>query len=180
MSTCTIHHVFGSVNNSIFYFSNIKVAFITEQKKSFKASFSVRKKENNSFSWTVLFIVNHNNTSQFFFVLCSLRTNTYVDYDWILMDITSFGTDQASRIASACPQINSGTLPWVRCNISDVILFGACATSQYQTGMCPSSTATTTTAFGPSFCSSLSVTAGQKFLLQPSNWTQNQHGYSRF
>ncbi|MBK5284779.1 MAG: T9SS type A sorting domain-containing protein, partial [Bacteroidia bacterium] len=104
--------------------------------------------------------------------------NVYVDYDWILMDITSFGSDQDSRVAGACPGINAGTLPWVRCNISDVILFAACATSQYQTGMCPSSTATSTTAFGPSFCSSLNVSPNQTFLLQLSNWTQNARGFN--
>jgi hypothetical protein len=106
------------------------------------------------------------------------NSNTYVDYDWILMDITSFGGDQATRIANACPQINAGTIPWVRCNISDVILFAPCASSQYMTGMCPSSTYTTTTAFGPSFCSSLGVNAGQTFLLHLSNWTQNAKGFT--
>jgi hypothetical protein len=110
--------------------------------------------------------------------LLTPNTTTYVDYDWILMDITSFGPDQASRIAAACPQINAGTLPWVRCNISDVILYAPCATSQYQTGMCPASSAISTSPLGPSFCSSLAVTAGQTFLLLLSNWTQNQHGFT--
>ena len=102
----------------------------------------------------------------------------YVDYDWILMDITSFGNNQVERVAGACPQINAGTIPWVRCNISDVILFSACATTNMQTGMCPSSSYTTTTAFGPSFCSSLGVSNGQTFLLHLSNWTQNARGFT--
>lgn len=110
--------------------------------------------------------------------LLTPNTTGYVDYDWILMDITTFGPDQASRIAAACPQINANNLPWVRCNISDVILFAPCATTQYQTGMCPSSTVTSTSPLGPSFCSSLAVNAGQTFLLHLSNWTQNQHGFT--
>jgi hypothetical protein len=124
------------------------------------------------------YVFTTNGTGQISWLLTPNGGNVYVDYDWILMDITSFGSDQVTRVANACPQINNGTLPWVRCNISDVILFAPCATSQYQTGMCPSSTVTTTSPLGPSFCSSLSVVAGQTFLLKLSNWTNNQRGFT--
>ena len=43
--------------------------------------------------------------------------------------------------------------------------------------MCSSSSYTSTTAFGPSFCSSLTVSSNQTFLLHLSNWTQNARGF---
>jgi Secretion system C-terminal sorting domain len=102
------------------------------------------------------------------------------DYDWVLMDITSFGTDQASRVAGACPQINANNLPFVRCNLTfNALNFPTCnGTVTYSTGMCPAAPSNTSPPSGAEFNTSINVTANQTYLLFLMNHWQNNIGFS--
>ncbi len=81
LSTCAICNVCGSANNSNFQFSITNVNLIIEQKNPSKLPFPPEKKENDSFSLTVSFLVNHYNTSSLFFVCLSWSANVYVNID---------------------------------------------------------------------------------------------------
>ena len=101
------------------------------------------------------------------------------DYDWVLMDITSYGSDQATRITSACTSINANVLPWVRCNLTGAAAsFPTCCTANYCTGLCPSATNTSSPPSASSYCSAVSVVAGQTFLLFLMNHWQNNVGFN--
>ncbi len=54
------------------------LAFITEE-KTLQGLFLYEKKKNNSFSWTVSFIIKNDNTSPFVFVCRSLSAMIYVN-----------------------------------------------------------------------------------------------------
>ena len=110
----------------------------------------------------------------------TLTPNGNTDYDWELFDITSLGTDQASRITNACAQINANNLTsWVRCNWSAPILYAPCATSAYQTGMCTSASNNSAGGGGPNFSAAYAVGASvYTFLLNLSNFTQNATGFT--
>jgi hypothetical protein len=101
------------------------------------------------------------------------------DYDWVLMDITSFGPDQATRIAGACPQINANNLPWVRCNLTfNSMTFPTCnGIVTYSTGMCPAAPANASPPSGNEFNTSISVSGGETYLLFLMNHWQNNIGY---
>jgi hypothetical protein len=100
------------------------------------------------------------------------------DYDWWLADITSFGSDQATRVASACTSINANSIPWVRCNLTGAAAnFTPCCTDLYCTGLCPAATTNSSPGSGPSFNASINVTAGQTFLMFLMNHWQNNVGF---
>ena len=101
------------------------------------------------------------------------------DYDFLLMDISSFGSDQATRVTNACAQINANNLPWVRCNLTHwSASYPTCCTDLYCTGMCPLATTNTTPPGNSPFNTSLPVSNGQTFLLYLFNHWQNNVGFT--
>jgi hypothetical protein len=79
------------------YFSDKNVAFKTERKNASRLLSLSEKKENTSFSRTISFLVNHHNTSPFFFALRSLLTNVSVDL--FLFFITTYPTTKEKGVA---------------------------------------------------------------------------------
>ncbi len=121
------------------------------------------------------YVINTNGTGNFSF---ALTPNGSTDYDWVLFDITSFGSDQASRVSGACSQINSNNLSsWVRCNWS-APQATSCGASVYVTGMCSAYGNTSAGGGGPNFSNWYPVTAGKTLLLMVSNYTQNATGFT--
>jgi hypothetical protein len=101
------------------------------------------------------------------------------DYDWFIADITSFGSDQATRVTNACASINANSIPWVRCNLTGAgASFSTCCTALYCTGLCPAATTNSSPGSGPSFNASINVNANQTFLMFLMNHWQNNVGFT--
>ncbi len=83
------------------------------------------------------------------------------DYDWALVNVTG--------ISDACDQIAANTLSPTRCNFS-----GTSGT----TGLSASATETSVDAGGAPFCSEVSATAGETYLLLIWNWSGNNTGFT--
>ncbi len=112
--------------------------------------------QNNTVWYTIP--INANGTLAFE-IIPNLSTT---DYDWALWQISG-------SLATTCAQIASGSAPMIRCNFS--------ATSG-TTGLRSGYTGTSEGASGPPFCSPLSVSAGQTYILLIWNWSGNNTGFT--
>jgi hypothetical protein len=80
------------------FISPTKTLLLKQNEKMLQGFFlPQKKKENIPFSRTISFLVNHHNTSPFFFVLRSLLTNVSVDL--FLFFITTYPTTKEKGVA---------------------------------------------------------------------------------